>query len=388
MMRVGMEGNPVPSRSAGIGAYVRGLARALAAEHDVELTVLVPFKARERLKAMAGRLDPADRIDLERAREGLGPGAAQVRYDLAHALCHYADSVLPPLDLIYRDLDVFHGASFYVPPFRSLPSIATIHDLGFARFPGTGIPGIDMARASRWARRAARIIAVSEDAARDVREMMGVPASKVVAVPNGFDPSIFEDGAQEKDLAALDRMDVLAPYLLHVGTIEPRKNIGTLLALMRRLSEDRPGLRLVLAGRYGWRSEDTIQEIRRAQAAGLVRWLGPLSRPDIAALYRQAEVFVFPSLHEGFGFPVLEAMASGTPVVCARNSSLPEVAGEAALFVDDPLDVAAIGGSVTRLLDDAGLREEMVDRGRENVRRFSWERAASLTAEVYREVAG
>ncbi len=391
MIEVGLEGFPIPSRAGGIGAYVRGLAGALARERDVRLTILVPFKAREMLRRLAGRLEHEERLDIHGSRASLEQHETiRFRYDLSHVLCRWIDGVLPPLDAAFRGLDVIHGSAFYLPPTRRIPSVATFHDLAFLRHPGTGTPGLrlDREHVERWARRARRVIAVSEATARDVRELLRVPEAKVVTIHNGFDPHPFMEGSAREDAAALSRLGITRPYLLHVGTVEPRKNHATLLSVLDLLEASRPDLTLVLAGRRGWRAGAEVAAIERAQERGRARWLGPLGLDVVSSLYRCAEALVFPSLYEGFGFPLLEAMAASTPVVCSRNSSLEEVGGDAPLYVDDARDAPAFRAAVERILDDADLRDLHVARGLENVRRFSWERAARRTAEVYREVAG
>ena len=190
---------------------------------------------------------------------------------------------------------------------------------------------------------------------------------------------------RDEPLARVDPAPVrarygLAPdYLLHVGTLQPRKNLARLMEAAASLRARWPELQLVLAGQPGWQAGPILAQARAHSDS--VRLLDYVPDDDLPGLYSGARAFVFPSLYEGFGFPVLEAMACGTPVVCSNTSSLPEVAGEAALLMD-PEDTAALAGAIGRLLEDTALRENLIARGLEQARKFSWERAAQETLAV------
>jgi glycosyltransferase involved in cell wall biosynthesis len=175
---------------------------------------------------------------------------------------------------------------------------------------------------------------------------------------------------------------VSRPYLLAAGTLEPRKNLPRLIAAFAALPEEaRGGRLLVLAGAPGWETQETFASV--SSHAQLVRTLGYVSDADLAALYRGADAFCYPSLYEGFGIPVLEAMRSGTAVLTSARSSMPEVAGDAALYVD-PLDTADIARALRRLLADSALRGQLAQRGLERARRFSWEETARAVLRALR----
>jgi glycosyltransferase involved in cell wall biosynthesis len=270
-----------------------------------------------------------------------------------------------------------------LPLIHPVPAVVTVHDLGYRRFPAAHPPA--QRRYLEWstrfsARQATHLLADSEATRRDLAEFYGVPIEKVTVVyPGG------PEGLERVDAAEVRARHALpAEYVLHVGTLQPRKNLSRLIEAVAALRARRPGLGLVLAGRPGWLAEPIL---KLAQAnAEWVRLLDYVPAADLAGLYSGARVFAFPSLYEGFGFPILEAMACGTPVVCSNTSSLPELAGDATLLVD-PLDTAALAGAIERVLDDSALAQELAERGPAQARRFTWERAARETLNALTAVA-
>jgi glycosyltransferase involved in cell wall biosynthesis len=265
-----------------------------------------------------------------------------------------------------------------LPLIHPLPSVVTVHDLGYRRFPNAHPPR--QRRYLDWstgfsARRATHLLADSQATRRDLAEFYGVPPGKVTVVyPGG------PEGLARVDPAPVrQRHRLPAEYVLHVGTLQPRKNLARLIEAVASLRARRPALGLVLAGRPGWLAEPLLA-LARAHA-DFVHLLDYVPQADLAGLYSGARVFAFPSLYEGFGFPILEAMACGTPVVCSNTSSLPELAGEAALLVD-PLDPAALAAALEHVLTDAALAAELAARGPAQARQFTWEAAASRTLAV------
>lgn len=268
--------------------------------------------------------------------------------------------------------DALFVPAHVVPAVCVVPAVVTVHDLGYRFFPAAH-PWAQRqylelsTRYSAWA--AAHILADSEATRRDLTRLYGVPAHKIKVVYPGRDETF-----QRADPAAVRaRYALPETYILHVGTLQPRKN---LLRLMEAVDTLPASVSLVLAGRPGWLAEPILAAARAR--APRVRVLEYVPEADLAGLYSGAAVYAFPSLYEGFGFPVLEALACGVPVVCSATSSLPEVAGEAGLRVD-PLDPGAWARALGRVLSDAVLRAELIGRGPAQLRRFSWERAARET---------
>jgi glycosyltransferase involved in cell wall biosynthesis len=279
--------------------------------------------------------------------------------------------------------DVLFVPAHVLPLAHPLPSVVTVHDLGYRHFPEAhpARQRLYLDWSTRFSARAAtRVLADSHATQRDLERFYGVPAEKVSVVYPGLD-----EGLQRVDSAAVRARYGLPPdYLLHVGTLQPRKNLARLIEAAGRLRGQWPGLQLVLAGQAGWQAGPLLAQARAH--ADFVRLLDYVPETDLAALLSGARVFVFPSLYEGFGFPVLEAMACGTPVVCANTSSLPELAGEAALLVD-PLDTEALAAAISRVLAEPALAQNLVVRGHEQSQKFSWADAARQTVRVLEEAA-
>jgi glycosyltransferase involved in cell wall biosynthesis len=266
--------------------------------------------------------------------------------------------------------------------------VVTVHDLIYARFPDShsGLRDKGMRVLVPGAvRRSHRVIADSQSTCRDLIELLGVSAERIDVVPLGLGMVRREPPAAERDVRARFELGERS-VVLSLSAKRPHKNLLALIgALARILPEDRP--LLVLPG-YPTEHESELRA--RADALGIaddVRFPAWVSDGELEGLWSTARAFVFPSLYEGFGLPVLEAMARGVPVACANASSLPEVAGDAALLFD-PHDEAAIATAISRLLDDERLRERLRALGVEQARRFTWERTAQLTLESYARALG
>lgn len=278
----------------------------------------------------------------------------------------YRDAVWYPLVLPrlarHERVDVLHCPTFrgpLAPP--ACPLVVTVHDLAVLRHPETFNLWTRLYSrlcVSRVARAARLLIAVSEHTKREIVELLGVPAEKIRVVPNGVSETFTPDGPAEP-----------GDYVLAVGTIEPRKNLGRLAEAARRL-----GVELRVVGASGWGHVELGAGVRR---------LGRVPDEELARLYRGARCLAYPSIYEGFGIPIVEAMASGTPVVTSRGGATEEVAGAAAVLVD-PLDPAAIAAGIE---EAAARREELVRVGLERARDFGWDEVARRTADVYREAA-
>ncbi|MHB9034489.1 MAG: glycosyltransferase family 4 protein, partial [Anaerolineae bacterium] len=216
----------------------------------------------------------------------------------------------------------------------------------------------------------------------DLCELFNVPPQRVTVVYAGYDPG-FTSIPSSSDSATLTQLGITKPYILGLGTLQPRKNFSTLIRAYHQLIEERHiPHQLVIGGGKGWLYEDIFATVQELKLAERVLFLGYVQDEKLPALYRGADVFAFPSLYEGFGIPILEAMGCGTPVVTANTSSLPEVAGEAALQVN-PQDSAALADAIWRIIDDTALRESLVCRGFERIKVFSWRTAAETLLKVY-----
>jgi glycosyltransferase involved in cell wall biosynthesis len=279
------------------------------------------------------------------------------------------------------DADVVHVPWLAAPPHGRAPLVVTAHDLVLLRFPEY------LNRKTRWMarmglrqaiRESKAFIAVSYSTANDLIRLAGIRKERVYVVPEAADGYFRPVPASQ----VRERYKVEGPFLLYVGTLEPRKNLTGLVRAFAAL--DIPGLKLVIVGKKGWMYRELFETVKALALRSRVVFTGFVPASDLPALFSAAEVFVYPSLYEGFGLPVLEAMQCGAPVITTNVSSLPEVAGEAALLVA-PDDVRGLTGAIRRVLAEPGLREELRGKGFEQSRRFSWSKTADLTAEVYRQ---
>jgi glycosyltransferase involved in cell wall biosynthesis len=282
-------------------------------------------------------------------------------------------------------VDLLHALAFVTPLLSRCPSVVTIYDLSFLLYPES------FRRAKRSylglftrlsARRARRIIAISESTKRDVVRLLGVPPEKVEVVYCGIDEA-FRPLAEDQVAAFRSQHGLPERFILFVGTIEPRKNVTRLIEAFADLRFAICDLRLVIGGAKGWFYQDVFARVEELGLQGEVMFPGYIPVSELPLWYNAAELFVYPSLHEGFGLPPLEAMACGTPVVAANTSSLPEVVGEAGLTVD-PLDVEGLAEAMRRVLGDDALQQEMRKRGLQRARGFSWTKTAQETVQVYR----
>jgi glycosyltransferase involved in cell wall biosynthesis len=322
-VRVGVDTSPLVQTRAGTARVVRGLLAALRDRSGLDLELL--------------------------AFGGPGRVSSVVR-----------DAVWYPVRLGRgaRGLDVLHCTTFRGPVSSSVPTVVTVHDLAILRAPGAfprwhrlyGSAGL-----KRVLRSADAVVAVSEFTKSEVLELAGVPAERIRVVPNGVDTVFTPDGQRAE-----------GDYVLAVATLEPRKNLGRAVEAARQA-----GVELRVVGARGWGDVDVDG------------WIGEVPDSELAALYRGAQCIVYPSLYEGFGLPVLEAMACGTPVVTSRGTSMEEIAGGAAVLVD-PLEVPSIAAGIE---DAISRREELSPAGIARAREYTWGRAADALVELWGELA-
>ncbi len=373
MARIGIDYTAAARQGAGIGRYARELVSALlqrSSEHHYTI-----------FAATGGLTDHRWRARV--AGSGIRIRTLPLSDDWMARLWHRLRLPIP-VETITGPLDVFYSPDFVLPPTRrGTRTLLTVHDLSFRRYPEHFVPSL-AAYLNRVVpqsvARADRVLADSEATRADLTTYWDVPLEKVTVLYSGVDARFRPQPQTEQteSAQALERQRLQQygigerPYVLSVGTIQPRKNYLRLIRAFTSLSVC-AGWQLVIAGGQGWLCDDVLAEAARHRERVLVT--GFVADEDLPALYRQAALFVFPSLYEGFGLPVLEAMACGTPVVCSNVSSLPEVAGDAAVLVS-PHDVEALAAGMERVLSDARLRHEMIERGKARAALFTWERAA------------
>ncbi|MGQ9503096.1 MAG: glycosyltransferase family 4 protein [Anaerolineae bacterium] len=376
-MHIVIDYTPAVHQRAGIGRYTRGLVNGLMQlnpPHRFTLLVL----------GRSGAYYIPDRL----------PNSFTLRVvplsdRWATVIWHRMNLPLP-VELLAGRADLFHGPSFTLPP-ALMPCVLTVHDLSFLRYPqGAHPPLLRWLRRAvpRSVRRARHILADSDNTRKDLIELMHVPPERITVIGAGIEEHFRRVEDRTYLEAVRERYQLPEHFILGVSTLEPRKNFTGLIAAFNILAArpEHTQLDLVIAGGKGWNYEPIFAAAEGSPFCDRIHFIGFVEDKDLPALYSLASAFVFPSHYEGFGIPVLEAMACGTPVVCANNSSLPEIVGDAALMVDsvNPLEIAEALG---RVLTDATLRQEIVQRGYVQSRRFTWQAAAQRLLEVYETLA-
>ena len=361
-------------RRAGLGRYAESLTRALVAAHPDRYAL---FYNRER------------GIELLPGLEHILTRTVALGYKPWRMLVWLGQLARVGFDNLLPGAGLFHATEHLLLPLRSIPTVLTVHDLIFRHLPAHHKP------LNRWylnltmplyCRRATHVIAVSERTRRDLTAAYDVPPEKVTVIYEAAAPR-FRVQSPEAVAAVRARYGLPDRYLLFVGTIEPRKNLSRLLAAFETIHADGLSDGLVIVGKHGWLYGDFLARLEQSLAQDAVLCPGYVPDEDLPAIYAGAQGLVFPSLYEGFGLPVLEAMACGTPVVASSASSIPEVGGDATLYFD-PLDVEAMVEAIRRLLRDADLQDHMRVRGLAQATGFSWELTATATKSVYDAVLG
>ncbi|HZY42787.1 MAG TPA: glycosyltransferase family 1 protein, partial [Anaerolineae bacterium] len=294
-----------------------------------------------------------------------------------------------PVELIIGKVDLFHSPDFTLPPTRpGVPTLLTVHDLSFVRDPDSAWPSLRAflnQAVPRSVKRATHVLADSIATKNDLIELFGTAPEKITVLYSGVEARF----APVHDQAELDRVcakyQLPRPFILSVGTLQPRKNYARLVQAFAQLTNETPH-HLIITGGKGWLYESIFEQVKSLGLENRVRFPGFVDDADLPALYSAAEVFAYVSTYEGFGLPLLEAMACGTPVIASSVSALPEVAGEVGLQVD-PRDVDAITRALRTMIDDPDLRSRTSAAGLDRARTFTWEKAAQELLTIYDRIA-
>ena len=375
-MRVTLDLTPAFHGWGGIGRYARELARALPGTGDgLELRGFVLGR-----ETAAPERSPGPSIPLVSRRQD--PRAWRVEVAFRHAAGRPMDTALG-----LSPGAIFHATDHLLPPLsRAIRTVFTLHDVSFARLPDTHTRlhgAYARAMVPRFLARADLILADSEATRREAIALYGVPEGKIRTVLLGVGDAFSPRPPAEIERVR-ERLGLPQHYVLAVGTLEPRKNLRTALAAYTALA--RPGLGLVLVGPRGWHLEQAVgPELARGQGLAGVVMTGAVDEADLAAIYSGASAFLYPSLHEGFGFPPLEALACGLPVLASDVTSLPEVVGDAGVLLP-PTDVAAWVEALAAVLDDPARAADLKARGPRRAATFRWDRTARATRDAYEEL--
>jgi glycosyltransferase involved in cell wall biosynthesis len=365
-MRVGFDAGPVLSSYSGIGQYVRCLFPAM-----FKLSQAIEWIAYSSSKIPPLTFPFPPHVSWKNSESLWGLGLTTKKESRPH---------------------VFHGTNFKAPDYGQQRTVLTIHDLWLARNPQYSKKLFGQALSS-WklglrAKRVSRVIAVSQFSAEEIQEVFHLPSEHITVIHHGRSPDMYPGQDEQQFRVVRTRLQIPArPYILFVGGAEPRKNHTVLFEAFSRSTRLVKSFCLVAVGDMQARGASLMRTAGDLGIADSVCCPGYVSIEDLRMLYAHAEGFVFPSLYEGFGIPLLDAMACGAPVVTGAWSALPEVAGEAALYVTSQ-DPEQWGAALERLVGDRALQEQLRKKGFERVKQFTWEGAAQKTLDLYREVLG
>lgn len=372
MRYIALDYTPAYEQGGGIGRYVRELTAALAVfpQNDFDFRLFA---------AGAKRSSPTPIPQFKWQPTPISPKWFARIWQRAR---------LPiPVEIFTGAVDLFHATDFVLPP--TLPqtrTLLTVHDLSFVRVPEAASPRLKAYLddvVPRSVRRSDHVLADSQATKDDLIALYDLSADKITVLLSGVDAR-FQRSTGDTS-AILQKYKIQQPYIFAVGTVQPRKNYSRLIEALALLRQQGLPLHLVIAGGRGWLEDPIYATMRTTRMQEYVNFIGFADDADLPALYSAAACFAFPSLYEGFGLPVLEAMGCGTPVVTSNISSLPEVAGDAALMVD-PHSVEAIAESIRALVEDETLRTNLVTKGYSRAQMFTWEKSARHLLQIYQRL--
>lgn len=372
-MKVSIELQPCLKNKSGIGVYTYELTRRLQNISDIQIEGnIFNFLNRNDIKS------DIEGLNIKKNTCSLFP------YGVYRRMWRYI-----PIKynfLFRRNIDIYQFFNFVIPPKISGKVITTIHDLTYILYPNT----MDVSNKKRLekdmhstVKRADYIITISENSKIDIIKHLHIDENKIEVIYPGVDEEYKKLLSSDEITAVKNKYNINGKYLLYLGTLEPRKNIETIIRAYNCFKKaNKSDIKLVLAGKKGWLYDSIFKLVKEFGLEKDVIFTDYIDDMDKAPLYQGAEIFLFPSLYEGFGMPVIEAMASRTPVITSNSSSLPEVAGKAAI-ITDPLDYKGISNFIKRILNEYELREKMISEGISQANKFSWDSSAEKLKNIY-----
>ncbi len=376
-MKINLELQPCLKNKSGIGIYTYELAKLLQKKDDIELSGNI--------------FNFLNRNDISKDIEGLTMNINLCTLFPYGVYRRIWNKIYINYNKLFNSNDeLYHFFNFIVPPNIIGKVIATIHDMTYILYPET-MDKNNLKRITRdidySVKRADKIITVSENSKKDIIKYLNVPESKIEIVYNGVDYERFsKQYSQDEKEEVRNKYLLPEKYILYMGTLEPRKNIESVIEGFSILKQKyKNNIKLVIAGKKGWLFESIFNLVGKLNLTEDIIFTDYVDENDKPLIYNMAEMFVFPSLYEGFGIPVLEAMASGVPVITSNVSSLPEVAGDAALLVS-PKDKNAIAEQMNRILSDEKLKKELIYKGKVQCKKFTWKDSAEKLYKIYEQV--
>jgi alpha-1,3-rhamnosyl/mannosyltransferase len=376
----------------GIGNYTREMLMRMGSGQSNHADLnLVPFAFGSAIPAdLISRINGTQHSSSTLDDHRISPGVHFGRYSFNTAWSVATGANSSGIRKLMSQVDLIHATDHYVPKCKPAPMVATLMDAiplshpQWLRSEFRSIKNMLWTRAANWAD---EVITISEYSKVELSKWAGIPLKKITVIPLGVDERWFLD-VSEIDSARVRRQYQLPEtFFISLGTLQPRKNVEGIIRAHRALTMvERLRTPLVIIGRAGWKYEEVLGLINEDSASGAVRWLQHVPDSDLLAVLKQATAMVFPSLGEGFGLPVLEAFAARVPVITSNTTSLPEVAGEAALSIN-PLDMDQIAEAMKRIVEDTHLANHLKELGRIRAREFNWQPCADATFTIYQKLA-
>ncbi|MGB9707244.1 MAG: glycosyltransferase family 4 protein [Microgenomates group bacterium] len=305
------------------------------------------------------------------------------RYQVIPAKILWSQVFLPFHLFFKKNIDVFFAPAHYSPRFLKIPLVVTVHDLSYFYYPNEFLK-TDLYKLSHWTqysvKKAKKIIAVSETTKKDLITFYDLPEDKIEVIYNGYEKKVKTQKSKTKNCLKNFKIDPYK-YILYVGTIQPRKNTEALIRAFFKFKKDYPDFKLVVTGKKGWLYQEIFEIVKELKLEKEIVFTGYVDDKTLVILYQNAFCFVMPSLYEGFCLPLLEAMSNDCPVICSSAPSLPEIGADACLYFD-PKNIDELYNQLTALKNDYQLKKELIEKGKERVKSFSWENCAQETLTI------
>jgi glycosyltransferase involved in cell wall biosynthesis len=382
MLKIAIDATPILPKPSGIGLYVANLVKALGelrSQESFELNLIYQPGLKNWLK---GNLSFPGYLQDYSSQSDSNLRSFPIPVRLSNLFIQFPKLFLPRFEQAFGAPDVVHGTNYTMFPLRQSQKVMTIYDLTFVRYPEYANSTVKAyaERVQRCLKWTDLVLTISESSKQDIVQFLGVKPEKVMVTPLA---SRYSSNTLIESYESV-QYDFSKPYILFVSTIEPRKNIINLISAFDELKQKHHlDHQLVLIGQKGWLYEEIFARIARSPYRESIHHLSYLSDQRVALFYSKADVFVYPSYYEGFGLPVLEAMTLGAPVVAANASSLPEVAGDAAILINSG-DVTEIAEAILQVVTDTQLRDRLIQKGKERSQQYSWENTAKATLNAYK----
>lgn len=381
-MKIGIDISQVAYEGTGVATYTRCLVEAMVKLNREDTFVLFGSSLRNKKPIV----EFVKNLEAKNAKKKLSffpPKLLEFLWNGIHVL---------PVETITGPLDVFHSSDWLEPPTRAAKRVTTVHDLAVFKYPETFSKrgGHDIVKNQKRKlffvkRHSDLVIAVSETTKKDLVEILKIPEKRIRVVYEAAEPIYYPRGEEQVN-ETKKKFAIEGDYLLCVGTREPRKNLERVIRAFAEIAAGNKEISLVIAGKYGWGDDNLKLKTQDSKLKTRVKILGYVEKEELARLYTGAKAFLYPSLYEGFGLPIVEAMSCGTLVITSNIGSMKEVADNFSLLIN-PESVESIAGAISKIIRNEKLREELKVKSLKRAGDFSWEKAALQTMEIYRQVA-